>query len=289
LTSYQIEVIHKSKIMSFRRLLHVFPKPRKTFSLVSGNNHKIFNHQKYFQQQKPAINQTFAIYRWTPDIDKSPEEVKYTVDVSDCPMILDVLIKIKNTIDPTLSFRRSCREGICGSCAMNIDGSNTLACLCKTKKGAGNSTRILPLPHLQVIKDLVGDLTAFYDHYKEIQPWLQRKTPKKDEKVEHYQSIEDRKKLDGLYECILCACCSTSCPSFWWNADKYYGPAALLQAYRWIVDSRDEFTEERLDQLNDIWKLYRCHGIMNCSNTCPKHLQPSVAIQHIKHLMEKRK
>jgi len=165
--------------MSFQRLLHAFPKPQKTFSLVSRNNQQIFNHQKYFQQLKPAINQTFSIYRWSPDSDKPPQQVNYTVDVSDCPMILDVLIKIKNTMDPTLSFRRSCREGICGSCSMNIDGSNTLACLCKTKKGSSQSTRILPLPHLQVVKDLVGDLTLFYEHYKAIQPWLQRKTPKK--------------------------------------------------------------------------------------------------------------
>jgi len=236
---------------------------------------------------KPAVQQAFAIYRWDPDSNKPPREQVFEVDVSDCPMILDVLIKIKTLQDPTLTFRRSCREGICGSCSMNIDGTNTLACLCKTKPGAGAKTRILPLPHLQVVKDLVGDLTLFYDHYKSIQPWLQRKTPKKDSNVEYYQSIEDRKKLDGLYECILCACCSTSCPSFWWNADKYYGPAALLQAYRWIIDSRDEFTTERLQKLNDAWKLYRCHGIMNCSNTCPKHLEPAKAIQHIKHALDK--
>ena len=142
------------------------------------------------------------------------------------------------------------------------------------------------MQHVSIVKDLVGDLTLFYDHYKAIEPWLQRKTPKEDENVEHYMSIEDRKKLDGMYECILCACCSTSCPSFWWNADKYYGPAALMQAFRWIDDSRDEFTKERLQRLNDAWKLYRCHGIMNCTNTCPKHLEPSVAIQKIKHAID---
>eukprot|EP00484_Ammonia_sp_Unknown_P021841 CAMPEP_0197029834 /NCGR_PEP_ID=MMETSP1384-20130603/9196_1 /TAXON_ID=29189 /ORGANISM="Ammonia sp." /LENGTH=263 /DNA_ID=CAMNT_0042459071 /DNA_START=217 /DNA_END=1008 /DNA_ORIENTATION=+ len=230
--------------------------------------------------------QTFSIYRWDPAGTEAPKEVNYQVDVSDCPMILDVLIKIKNQQDTSLSFRRSCREGICGSCSVNVDGSNTLACLCKTKPGQDLKTRILPLPHVSIVKDLVGDLTLFYEHYKSIQPWLQRKTPKKDENVEHYQSIEDRKKLDGMYECILCACCSTSCPSFWWNADKYYGPAALMQAFRWIDDSRDEFTKERLERLNDAWKLYRCHGIMNCTNACPKHLEPSVAIQKIKHAID---
>jgi len=251
-------------------------KPSKNYVLLS----------RRFANVKAVQNQTFNIYRWSPDAGKEPEVKPYTVDVSDCPMILDVLIKIKNAQDATLTFRRSCREGICGSCAMNIDGTNTLACLCKTKPGANVSTRILPLPHLQIVKDLVGDLTLFYEHYKSIQPWLHRKTPKENPNIEYLQSVEDRKKLDGLYECILCACCSTSCPSFWWNADKYLGPAALLQSYRWISDSRDEFTQERLQQLNDTWKLYRCHGIMNCSNTCPKHLEPAKAIQKIKHAMD---
>jgi len=239
-----------------------------------------------FSAKKPARMQTFSVYRWDPAQSAPPKEVDYTVDTSDCPMILDVLIKIKNQQDSTLSFRRSCREGICGSCSMNIDGTNTLACLCKTKSNENEKTRILPLPHVSIVKDLVGDLTLFYEHYKSIEPWLQRKTPKEDENKEYYMSIEDRKKLDGMYECILCACCSTSCPSFWWNADKYYGPAALMQAYRWIDDSRDEFTKERLEKLNDAWKLYRCHGIMNCTNTCPKHLEPSVAIQKIKHAVD---
>ena len=147
-------------------------------------------------------------------------------------------------------------------------------------------TRILPLPHLPVVKDLVGDLTQFYENYRAIEPWLQRKTPKEQADVEYLQSVEDRAKLDGMYECILCACCSTSCPSFWWNSDQYFGPAALLQAYRWIADSRDEFTQERLEALNDAWKLYRCHGIMNCSNTCPKHLEPAKYIQNIKHAID---
>jgi len=285
---------------SFRRISQMLPfrsgskASQKMMSTVNNRSLVALRRKPHMQRRsfsgqaavKQARTQTFSIYRWDPAGSDPPREEKYDVDVSDCPMILDVLIKIKNQQDTTLSFRRSCREGICGSCSMNIDGTNNLACLCKTKPGSGTTTRILPLPHVSIVKDLVGDLTLFYDHYKSIEPWLQRKTPKKDEAVEHYQSIEDRKKLDGMYECILCACCSTSCPSFWWNADKYYGPAALMQAFRWIDDSRDEYTQERLAKLNDAWKLYRCHGIMNCTNTCPKHLEPSVHIQKIKHAID---
>jgi len=196
-------------------------------------------------------------------------------------MVLDALLKIKNEQDPTLTFRRSCREGICGSCAMNIDGQNTLACLCYIDKGSG-TTQINPLPHMYVIKDLVPDMTNFYEQYKSIEPWLQTENPHDLAKGEHLQSKEDRKKLDGMYECILCACCSTSCPSYWWNADKYLGPAVLMQAYRWIEDSRDEKTVERLEALDDSFKLYRCHTIMNCTKTCPKGLNPGKAIAHIK-------
>lgn len=200
-------------------------------------------------------------------------------------MILDALILIKQKQDSTLTFRRSCREGICGSCAMNIDGTNTLACL-KPIDFSKKQIKIYPLPHMFVVKDLIPDLTNFYKQYKSIKPWLQPKetTTKATSSTPHeyYQSKQDRKKLDGLYECILCACCSTSCPSYWWNSDKYLGPAILLQAYRWIADSRDAATKERLVDLQDPFKLYRCHTIMNCSKTCPKHLNPGLAIAQIK-------
>jgi len=224
----------------------------------------------------------FKIYRWDPESQAKPYISTYPIDLNECgPMVLDALIKIKNEQDPSLTFRRSCREGICGSCAMNIDGKNTLACLCYIDKEA-DSTQVYPLPHMYVLKDLVPDLTNFYDQYKSIEPWLHTKKEHDLNKGEHLQTVEDRKKLDGMYECILCACCSTSCPSYWWNADTYLGPAVLMQAYRWIEDSRDEFTEQRLDQLDDTFKLYRCHTIMNCSKTCPKGLNPGKAVASIK-------
>ena len=201
-------------------------------------------------------------------------------------MILDALIKIKNEIDPTLTFRRSCREGICGSCSMNIGGTNTLACLKGISEIKGD-INIFPLPHMPVIKDLVPDLTNFYKQHENIMPWLETKaeTPKKEWK----QSVKERKKIDGLYECVMCACCSTSCPSYWWNGDKYLGPAALLNSYRWLVDSRDQAKDERLDYLEDDFKLYRCHTIMNCTKTCPKGLNPAKTIAEIKKLMVERK
>mmetsp|Transcript_22438 Transcript_22438/g.34710 ORF Transcript_22438/g.34710 Transcript_22438/m.34710 type:complete len:265 (+) Transcript_22438:121-915(+) len=227
----------------------------------------------------------FKIYRWDPEQKQKPYVSTYPVDLDECgPMVLDALLKIKNEQDPTLTFRRSCREGICGSCAMNIDGTNNLACLCAIEKDS-KPTKIYPLPHMYVVKDLVPDMTNFYDQYKSIEPWLKTKSPKKDANIEHLQSKEDRKKLDGMYECILCACCSTSCPSYWWSADKYLGPAVLMQAFRWIEDSRDEYTQERLQALDDPFKLYRCHTIMNCSKACPKHLNPGKAIASIKKRM----
>ena len=201
-------------------------------------------------------------------------------------MVLDALLKIKNEIDPTLTFRRSCREGICGSCAMNIGGSNTLACIKAIEDFSGDIT-ISPLPHMEVVKDLVPDLTHFYAQYASIKPWMQTSTPAPQDR-ERLQSPEDRKKLDGLYECILCASCSTSCPSYWWNGDRYLGPAVLLQAYRWVIDSRDETTGERLDNLEDPFKLYRCHTIMNCVDVCPKGLNPTKAIGKIKDMMVRR-
>jgi len=230
----------------------------------------------------------FKVYRWDPEQEQKPYLSTYPVDLDECgPMVLDALLKIKNEQDPTLTFRRSCREGICGSCAMNIDGSNTLACLCYIDPpGAGDTsgkaTKIYPLPHMYVIKDLVPDMSNFYEQYRSIQPWLKPKKEKQEGDAEFLQTREDRAKLDGMYECILCACCSTACPSYWWNSDTYLGPAVLMQAYRWIEDSRDGFTEERLAQLDDAFKLYRCHTIMNCTKVCPKNLNPGKAIASIK-------
>lgn len=228
------------------------------------------------------------VYRYDPDTNENPRIDTYEIDADHCgPMTLDALIKIKNEMDSTLTFRRSCREGICGSCAMNIDGVNTLACIKPLNEIKGD-VKIYPLPHMKVVKDLVPDMSHFYAQYASIKPWL-----KTDSAVpvnqERLQSPEEREKLDGLYECILCACCSTACPSYWWNGDKYLGPAILLQAYRWIVDSRDDHTGERLDDLEDPFKLYRCHTIMNCTKTCPKGLNPAEAISEIKQLIIKRK
>lgn len=235
---------------------------------------------------KDAKIKTFHIYRWNPDEPTSkPRMQSYTLDLNKTgPMMLDALIRIKNEVDPTLTFRRSCREGICGSCAMNIDGVNTLACLCRIPTDVGKQSRIYPLPHTYVVKDLVPDLTQFYKQYKSIKPYLQRDTKAEDGK-ENRQSPADRKKLDGLYECILCACCSTSCPSYWWNSEQYLGPAILLQSYRWLNDSRDERTAERKEALDNSMSLYRCHTILNCSRTCPKGLNPAKAIAEIKKSM----
>uniref|UniRef100_Q3TE45 Succinate dehydrogenase [ubiquinone] iron-sulfur subunit, mitochondrial n=1 Tax=Mus musculus TaxID=10090 RepID=Q3TE45_MOUSE len=229
----------------------------------------------------------FAIYRWDPD--KTGDKTRmqtYEVDLNKCgPMVLDALIKIKNEVDSTLTFRRSCREGICGSCAMNINGGNTLACTRRIDTDLSKVSKIYPLPHMYVIKDLVPDLSNFYAQYKSIEPYLKKKDESQEGKQQYLQSIEDREKLDGLYECILCACCSTSCPSYWWNGDKYLGPAVLMQAYRWMIDSRDDFTEERLAKLQDPFSVYRCHTIMNCTQTCPKGLNPGKAIAEIKKMM----
>ncbi len=228
----------------------------------------------------------FKVYRWSPDDGKTPHMDTYEVDLDSCgPMVLDALIKIKNEIDPTLTFRRSCREGVCGSCAMNIDGRNTLACT-KAIEDVDGEVSVYPLPHMEVVKDLVPDLTTFYTQYASVEPWLHTDTPMPEK--EWLQAQEDRNKLDGLYECILCACCSTSCPSYWWNGDRYLGPAVLLQAYRWLIDSRDEATGDRLDDLQDPFRLYRCHTIMNCANTCPKGLNPAKAIAEIKKMMVER-
>ncbi|MFC6488177.1 succinate dehydrogenase iron-sulfur subunit [Nitratireductor sp. GCM10026969] len=243
---------------------------------------------KVWPKPEGATNlREYRVYRWSPDGTENPRVDTYYVDLDDCgPMVLDGLIWIKNKIDPTLTFRRSCREGICGSCAMNIDGANTLACT-KGMDDIDDAVKIYPLPHMPVVKDLVPDLSVPYAQLSSIEPWLQTVTP--EPASEWRQSHEDRAKLDGLYECILCFCCQTSCPSYWWNGERYLGPAVLLQAYRWLIDSRDEATGERLDNLEDPFRLYRCHTIMNCTQTCPKGLNPAKAIAEIKKMMVERR
>jgi succinate dehydrogenase / fumarate reductase iron-sulfur subunit len=229
----------------------------------------------------------YRIYRWSPDDGDNPRVDTYYVDLDDCgPMVLDALLWIKDNVDPTLTLRRSCREGICGSCAMNIDGTNTLACT-KGMDEVNGSVNVYPLPHMPVVKDLVPDLSVPYAQLSSIEPWLQTETP--EPAKEWRQSHEERQKLDGLYECILCFCCQTSCPSYWWNGERYLGPAVLLQAYRWLIDSRDEKTGERLDNLEDPFRLYRCHTIMNCTQACPKGLNPALAIAEIKKMMVERR
>jgi len=235
---------------------------------------------------------TFKIYRWNPDDGQAPVMQEYKVDLNEMTgkMVLDALIKIKNEQDPTLSFRRSCREGICGSCSMNVDGKNNLACLSRIDQDCSKVSKIYPLPHMYVVKDLVPDMTNFYAQYKSIEPWLKQddaSKPKAEDgkPMPNYQSVEDRAKLDGLYECILCACCSTACPSYWWNGDKYLGPAIIQQAYRWIIDSRDEAQAERLEKMNDKFSIFKCHTIMNCTKACPKNLNPAWAITEIKAML----
>lgn len=231
---------------------------------------------------------TFKIYRWSPDDEENPRTDEYTLNLDDFgPMVLDALIHIKNHVDPTLTFRRSCREGICGSCAMNINGTNTLACT-KSIDDCSGTLPIYPLPHMPVVKDLIPDLNQAYAQLASVEPWLKTDSPAPER--ERLQTSADADILNGAdghgpAACILCFCCSTSCPSYWWNGDKFLGPAILLQAWRWISDTRDEATGERLDQLEDPFRLYRCHTIMNCSNACPKGLNPAKAIAEIKKLM----
>jgi succinate dehydrogenase / fumarate reductase iron-sulfur subunit len=250
-------------------------------------NSRITKGKTFPAKSKGPRMKLFQIYRYDPDDKANPRMDTYEINLDECgPMVLDALIKIKNEVDTTLTFRRSCREGICGSCAMNIEGTNTLACI-KPIEESGGEIKITPLPHLSVVKDLVPDLNFAFEQYASVKPWIQSvDTPPPDK--ERLQSKEEREKLDGLWECILCFCCSTSCPSYWWNGDKYLGPATLLQSYRWIADSRDDATDERLDELDDPFKLYRCHTIMNCTNTCPKSLNPAKAIGEIKKKMVAR-
>ena len=226
------------------------------------------------------------IYRWNPENDENPRLDTYEIDQNKCgPMVLDALMKIKNEIDSTITFRRSCREGVCGSCAMNIDGINTLACL-KPIEEIKSDIKIYPLPHMPVVKDLVPDLSQAYSQLESIKPWLERinNAANKDSNKleEEKQSPKEREKLDGQWECVLCFCCTTSCPSYWWNSDEYLGPAVLLQAARWVNDSRDSERKKRLQDINDSMKLYRCHSIMNCTRSCPKGLNPAKAIADLK-------
>jgi succinate dehydrogenase / fumarate reductase, iron-sulfur subunit len=246
-------------------------------------NSKVDTGKKWSAPDGAKNLKTFKIYRWDGDRGENPRVDSYEIDMDTCgPMVLDALIKIKNEVDSTVTFRRSCREGVCGSCAMNIDGTNTLACT-KYISEVDGDVKVYPLPHMPVVKDLVPDLSTVYAQLTSIDPWMKTQSPAPAR--ERLQSPEERKKLDGLYECILCFCCSTSCPSYWWNGDRYLGPAILLQAYRWLADSRDEDTGARLDQLEDPFRLYRCHTIMNCTKTCPKGLNPAEAIGEIKKMM----
>ncbi len=250
-------------------------------------NSRVKNGKSHKAPAGAAEARTFEVYRFDPDRGENPTLDSFEIDLASCgPMVLDALLKIKNEVDSTLTLRRSCREGICGSCAMNNDGTKTLACLKPIREVTGR-VRVYPLPHLPVVKDLVPDLSQFYRQYASIEPWMKASPPANGDR-ERLQSPEQRAKLDGPSDCILCACCSTACPSYWWNSDRYLGPAILLQAYRWIADSRDEAADERLDALDDTFKLYRCHTIMNCTRTCPKGLNPAQAIGEIKKMIAGR-
>jgi len=285
---------HEVGLLAYRSHVYALPirwakKPPYGQFAEYDPPHPLIFQFKHDEKPKPKVEEKykkFSIYRFDPEnAHVKPHTKDYTIDLKKCgPMVLDALIKIKTEIDPTLTFRRSCREGICGSCAMNIGGVNTLACISKIDTDLKKVTKIYPLPHMFVVKDLVPDMGNFYEQYKSIEPWLQRKTENSGEK-QYLQSVNDRQKLDGLYECILCACCSTSCPSYWWNSDRYLGPAAIMQAYRWIIDSRDEGTRKRLLNLRDPFSVFRCHTIMNCTKTCPKGLNPGKAIAEVKKLV----
>ncbi|PZP56712.1 MAG: succinate dehydrogenase iron-sulfur subunit [Micavibrio aeruginosavorus] len=254
-------------------------------------NSKIVPGKKVDASNGGKRHKTFKVYRWDPDNNENPRLDEYTIDLDKCgPMVLDALLYIKNEIDSTVTLRRSCREGICGSCAMNIDGSNTLACL-KPIEDVKSDVKVTPLPHLPVIKDLVPDTSHLIAQYNTIEPWLQTESPAPAR--ERLQSAEDAEILNGAdgkgpAGCILCFCCATSCPSYWWNGDRFLGPSVLIQAYRWLADTRDEASGERLDNLEDPFRLYRCHTIMNCTRTCPKGLNPAKAIAEIKKLIVAR-
>eukprot|EP01057_Protomagalhaensia_wolfi_P005330 Protomagalhaensia_wolfi_Nauph_80__5329@NODE_577_length_2266_cov_195_114504_g432_i0_p2_GENE_NODE_577_length_2266_cov_195_114504_g432_i0NODE_577_length_2266_cov_195_114504_g432_i0_p2_ORF_typecomplete_len272_score36_30Fer2_3/PF13085_6/3_3e34Fer4_17/PF13534_6/6_3e03Fer4_17/PF13534_6/9_7e13Fer4_10/PF13237_6/2_3e03Fer4_10/PF13237_6/6_4e08Fer4_8/PF13183_6/0_36Fer4_8/PF13183_6/8_6e05Fer2/PF00111_27/0_0019Fer2/PF00111_27/2e03Fer2/PF00111_27/2_8e02Fer4_7/PF12838_7/6_3e03Fer4_7/PF12838_7/0_022Fer4_16/PF134 len=254
--------------------------PKQGFAFRSVLPRQLARDRRAYKAQK------FTVFRYDPEGNRPTGFDEFTLDLDKTgPMVLDGLLKIKNEMDTTLAFRRSCREGICGSCAMNINGKNGLACITPIDRSIPETT-IRPLPHMFVLRDVVPDLTDFYKKYEEIKPYLQRNDDAKTHTTETTQSIEDRRKLDGLYECILCACCTTSCPSHWWHPETFLGPQALLAAHRWIEDSRDDNRAERLEALNDTMKLYRCHSIANCTDCCPKNLKPSVAIEKLKEAIE---
>jgi succinate dehydrogenase / fumarate reductase iron-sulfur subunit len=277
-------IIRHSHEVPRTTLLKRFPVP-KNFG-VSANS-RIEAGRTWEVPRGATRIKRLDVYRYDPDSGKNPRVDTYQVDLDDCgPMVLDALIWIKNKVDPTLTFRRSCREGVCGSCAMNIDGTNWLACTRFISDLATPAT-IYPLANMRIVKDLVPDQTHLFAQHGLIEPWLRSKTP--DPERERLQSPEERKRLDGLYECILCFCCTSGCPSHWWNGDRFLGPAVLLQAARWLSDSRDEATGERLDDLEDPFRLYRCHTILNCTRTCPKGLNPGEAIADIKNMLIERR
>jgi succinate dehydrogenase / fumarate reductase iron-sulfur subunit len=277
-------IIDSSDLVPRATLLKRFPVPRN-FGVAPDS--RIGPGKRWPAPAGAIRTKSFEIYRYDPDTPENPRVDTFEVDLDDSgPMVLDALIWIKNKVDPTLTFRRSCREGVCGSCAMNMDGTNWLACT-RFISDLSTPATIYPLTNMRIIKDLVPDQTHLFAQYEMIQPWLQSKTP--DPEGERLQLSAERSRLDGYYECILCFCCTSGCPSHWWNGDRFLGPAALLQAERWLADSRDEATEERLDLLEDPFRLYRCHTILNCTRTCPKGLNPGKAIAEIKKLVVERR
>ena len=277
-------IIDSSDQVPRKTLLKRFPVPRN-FGVTPESR---IEPGKTWPSPSGAVRlKTFEIYRYNPDTGNNPRLDTFEVDLDDCgPMVLDALLWIKNKVDSTLTFRRSCREGICGSCAMNMDGTNWLACT-RVIDDLGTPATIYPLANMRIIKDLVPDTTHLFAQYSMIEPWLKSMTPAPD--GERLQSVDERRRIDGYYECILCFCCTSGCPSHWWNGDRFLGPAVLLQAWRWLADSRDEATGERLDQLEDPFRLYRCHTILNCTRTCPKGLNPGKAIGEIKKMMIERR
>lgn len=277
-------IIRRSDEVPHIALLKRFPVPRN-FGVSAGS--RIGKGRTWPAPSGAARIKRFDVYRYDPDSGENPHIDSFDVDLDDCgPMVLDALIWIKNRVDPSLTFRRSCREGVCGSCAMNIDGTNWLACTRFISDLAAPAT-IYPLANMGIVKDLVPDLTHLFAQYSLVEPWLRSRTP--DPERERRQSPEERHRLDGLYECILCFCCTSGCPSHWWNGERFLGPAVLLQANRWLADSRDEATGERLDDLEDPFRLYRCHTILNCTRTCPKGLNPGKAIADIKKMLVERR
>jgi len=277
-------IIRSSNQMPRITLLKRFPVPR---NLGVNPQSRIERGRKWPAPSGAKRIKIFEIYRYDPDSGRNPYIDSFEVDLNDSgPMVLDALIWIKNKVDPTLTFRRSCREGVCGSCAMNIDGTNWLACT-RYISDTATLASVYPLVNMRIVKDLIVDLKHVYAQYEMIEPWLQSKTPASGK--ERLQSTDERRKLDGYYECILCFCCTSGCPSHWWNGDRFLGPAALLQAWRWLTDSRDEAKGERLDNLEDPFRLYRCHTILNCTRTCPKGLNPGKAIAEIKREMIARR